>query len=233
MNLPNKLSILRIILVPFFVAFYFVDAWWGTVVAVAIFIVASFTDYLDGHIARKHNLVTDLGKFLDPIADKLLVCAALFCLVATNPLQYLKTWQAIAYPEQLLPLSFKTSTYPSVIFVAVGGIIIISRELLVSGMRMVASNKGVVVQANIYGKIKTVFQVVSLPLLLVTNVGILYFDAGILGMTSSQGRLLLICLLMGLIFFVLAVLMTIISGVMYFVQNKKVFENDNNNSQTV
>lgn len=231
MNLPNKLSVLRIILVPVFVAFYFVNAWWGTVVAVAIFIVASFTDYLDGHIARKYNLVTDLGKFIDPIADKLLVCSALFCLVATNPLQYLPVWTALSNELQ----SFIPSANPndgSVIILAVGGIVILSRELLVSAMRMIAASKGKVVQANIYGKIKTVLQVVSLPLLLITNTGKVCMENGGF-VVSSQAKLLLICTWIGLVMFALAVVMTVVSGTIYMIQNKKVFDDDNDISQTV
>ena len=159
MNLPNKLSILRICLVPLFVAAYFLPFYWGSFIAVGLFILAAFTDFLDGYIARKYDLVTDLGKLLDPIADKILVCAALFCVVATNPLQYTEVSQ--------LAISSDFSLYFGQIFLAVGGAVILSRELLVSAVRQIAATKGVVVQANVYGKFKTVLQDVALPMLVV------------------------------------------------------------------
>ncbi len=139
MNLPNKLTILRIIMIPFFVVCLLWDG--GTnqtlrYVADVIFIAASFTDMLDGKIARKYNLVTNFGKFMDPLADKLLVCSALICLVE---LGNLPAWMVI---------------------------VIISREFIISGFRLVASDNGIVIAASYWGKFKTVFQMVSVVLLI-------------------------------------------------------------------
>ena len=198
MNLPNKLSLLRICMVPLFVVAYFLPYKWGAFVAVALFILAAATDFLDGYIARKYNMVTDLGKLLDPIADKVLVCAALFCVVATNPLQLSGyTWAA---------------TF-GVILLAVGGTVIISRELLISAVRMIAASKGVVVQANMFGKIKTVFQDVSLPMLILL--------AGV----STNSVFWTIWWWAAVLLFAVAVAFTIASGVIYLKQNKKVFSN--------
>ena len=130
MNLPNKLTILRIIMIPFFVVFLLADItgsadkW----IALVIFCVASLTDMLDGKIARKQNLVTNFGKFMDPLADKLLVCTALICLTAMDRLNVVVT------------------------------LIIIAREFVISGFRLVASDNGIVIAANYWGKFKTVSQ---------------------------------------------------------------------------
>ena len=138
MNLPNKLTILRIILVPFFVFFLLTNCLGDTSkwVALAIFIIASFTDFLDGKIARKYNLVTNFGKFMDPIADKLLVCSALVCLTEMSRLE---GWIVI---------------------------IIIGREFIINGFRLVASDRGVVIAASYWGKFKTVFQIILTCLLI-------------------------------------------------------------------
>ncbi len=138
MNLPNKLTMFRVILIPFFVFFVLTDyageaSKW---IALGIFIVASLTDLLDGHIARKRNLITNFGKFMDPIADKLLVCSALICLVDTGKID---SWIVI---------------------------IIIAREFVISGFRLIASDNGVVLAAGYWGKFKTTFQMVMICLML-------------------------------------------------------------------
>ena len=138
MNLPNKLTVLRIVMIPFFVVFMLcsvfgnADKW----IALAIFVIASFTDMLDGKIARKYNLITNFGKFMDPLADKLLVCAALICLTATGRIP---AWIVI---------------------------VIISREFIISGFRLVASDNGIVIAASYWGKFKTVFQMVMICLMI-------------------------------------------------------------------
>ena len=139
MNLPNKLTTLRVIMIPFFVFFLL----WQNgenrtfrMIALALFIIASLTDLLDGKIARKYNLVTNFGKFMDPLADKLLVCSALICLIELNALP---AWMVI---------------------------VIISRELIISGFRLIASDNGVVIAASYWGKFKTTFQMVSVVLLI-------------------------------------------------------------------
>ena len=139
MNLPNKLTTLRVIMIPFFVFFLL----WQNgenrtfrMIALALFIIASLTDLLDGKIARKYNLVTNFGKFMDPLADKLLVCSALICLIELNALP---AWMVI---------------------------VIISREFIISGFRLIASDNGVVIAASYWGKFKTTFQMVSVVLLI-------------------------------------------------------------------
>lgn len=140
MNLPNKLTVLRVCMIPFFVVMLLLNGGENQTyryVAAAIFIVASLTDMLDGKIARKYNLVTNFGKFMDPLADKLLVCSALICLV---DLKQLPAWMVI---------------------------VIISREFIISGFRLVASDNGVVIAASYWGKFKTTFQMISVILLIV------------------------------------------------------------------
>ena len=137
MNLPNKLTMFRVILIPFFVLFMLVDItnvdkW----IALAIFIIASLTDLLDGRIARKYNLVTNFGKFMDPLADKLLVCSALICLV-----------EMVKIPSWMV-------------------IIIIAREFIISGFRLIAADNGVVIAANYWGKVHSTFQIVMICLLI-------------------------------------------------------------------
>ena len=140
MNLPNKLTVLRVCMIPFFVVMLLLNGGENQTyryIAAAIFIVASLTDMLDGKIARKYNLVTNFGKFMDPLADKLLVCSALICLV---DLKQLPAWMVI---------------------------VIISREFIISGFRLVASDNGIVIAARYWGKFKTTFQMISVILLIV------------------------------------------------------------------
>ncbi len=138
MNLPNKLTVLRVIMIPFFVLFMLTDLGGaaGKYISLAIFVVASMTDWLDGNLARKYNLVTNFGKFMDPLADKLLVCSALICLIEKGRLA---AWIVI---------------------------IIIAREFIISGFRLVASDNGVVIAASYWGKFKTVFQMIMVILLI-------------------------------------------------------------------
>ena len=138
MNLPNKLTLFRVILIPFFIVALLVNTIpYNDYIALAIFIIASFTDMLDGKIARKYNLVTDFGKFMDPLADKLLVCSALICLIELNRIS---AWMVI---------------------------IIIAREFIISGFRLIASDNGVVIAASYWGKFKTVFQMIAVCLMIV------------------------------------------------------------------
>lgn len=138
MNLPNKLTVLRVIMVPFFVFFMLTDAggaankW----IALVIFCVASLTDMLDGKIARARNLVTNFGKFMDPLADKLLVCSALICLTA---MELLEAWIVI---------------------------VIISREFIISGFRLIAAEQKIVIAASYWGKFKTTFQMLMIIVLI-------------------------------------------------------------------
>ena len=136
MNLPNKLTIARVIMIPLFLICLYLNIGCGKYIAVGIFILASLTDLLDGKIARKYNLVTNFGKFMDPLADKLLVCSALIALVDLNRIA---AWIVI---------------------------IIIAREFIISGFRLVASDNGVVIAASYWGKFKTTFQMVMICLMI-------------------------------------------------------------------
>lgn len=174
MNLPNKLTIFRVILIPFFVFFllapYFPE--YGKYIATAIFIVASLTDMADGKIARKYNLVTNFGKFMDPLADKLLVCSAMICLVEIDRLA---AWIVI---------------------------VIIAREFIISGFRLIAAENGVVIAANYWGKFKTVSQMIMIILLLIDLGGV--FD------------------ILEQIFIWLSLALTVISLITYIWQNRSV-----------
>ncbi|MDR0886499.1 MAG: CDP-diacylglycerol--glycerol-3-phosphate 3-phosphatidyltransferase [Clostridiales Family XIII bacterium] len=136
MNLPNKLTMLRMILVPVLIVLLYFDHFY---IGAAVFIVASFTDMLDGQIARKRNLITDFGKLMDPLADKLLVISTLVCLVEFGTIP---AWTLI---------------------------IILAREFLVTGLRGVAASKGIVIAAGMSGKIKTVTQMIAIALILLKN----------------------------------------------------------------
>ena len=174
MNLPNKLTVLRIIMVPFFVFFMLTDAggaankW----IALVIFCVASLTDMLDGKIARARGLVTNFGKFMDPLADKLLVCSAMICMI---DLKRLPAWFVI---------------------------IIIAREFIISGFRLIAAENGIVIAANYWGKFKTASQMIMIILL------ILHFDG--------------IFVILEQIFIWLSLALTIISLITYIWQNRTV-----------
>ena len=181
MNLPNKITMLRILLIPFFVFFMLTDQIpYSRYIAVSIFIVASLTDTLDGYLARKYNLVSNFGKFVDPLADKLLVCSALVCFVAL--------------PENPMP--------------AWGVIVIISRDFIISGFRLVASDAGVVIAAGWWGKIKTVVQMMMSVLLIVD------FDGEIINLVEY-------------IFIYAAILLTVISLVDYLWKNREVLNDGN------
>ncbi len=180
MNLPNKLTMLRVILIPFFVFFMLSDQIpYHNYIAVAIFIVASLTDMLDGKIARKYNLVSNFGKFMDPLADKLLVCSALICFVAV----------------------------PSIDMPAWIVIVIMSREFIISGFRLVASDAGIVIAASYWGKIKTVTQML-MSILLILN-----FQGKVIDTVEN-------------VFIYAALILTVVSLVDYLSKNWNVLNND-------
>ena len=223
MNLPNKLSILRIVMVPLFVVAYFLPFEWTPFVALGIFALAAITDFLDGYIARKYNLVTNLGKLLDPIADKILVCAALFCIAVSNPLRY----NIGGYPLMGYAYLEKQMFSGHVIF-AVSGALVLSRELLIDAVRLIAASQGKVVQANIYGKIKTVMLNVSLPILFATEgFGRMLDTMSLVSMYQPNLQTIQalydIFAWAGAILFALSIAMTVASGIVYIVQNRKVF----------
>ena len=184
MNLPNKLTILRICMIPLFVATFYITAIpYNYIISAVIFVLASATDFLDGYIARKYNLVTDFGKFLDPIADKVLVSTALIVL--------------------LVPINVFILPWYASIMVAV----IIARELIISGFRLVAANKGIVISADKSGKIKTFFTDIAITYILV----VAQFGDSTLN-------------LIGTILLAISTLLTIISGIECMVKNKQVIQ---------
>ena len=174
MNTPNKLTVARMILVPFFVLFI-LTGWGGEAnryICLAIFVVARITDWFDGHLARKNNLVTNFGKFMDPLADKLLVCSALICMIE---LDRLPAWFVI---------------------------IIIAREFIISGFRLIAAENGVVIAANYWGKFKTVSQM-ALIIVLIMDLG---------GVWNIVGTVLTW----------VALILTVVSLIDYIAKNKQV-----------
>ena len=188
MNLPNKLTIFRVILiVPFIVLLLGGNAGWfgeNTLIsgwiALAIFIAASLTDLLDGKIARKYNLVTNFGKFMDPLADKLLVSSAMICLVEMGRIP---AWVVI---------------------------VIISREFIISGFRLIASDNGVVIAASYWGKFKTVFQMVMVCLMLVNVPGGISWFPWLNGLTQ--------------IVMWVALILTVVSLIDYLIRNRGVLK---------
>ena len=174
MNLPNKLTILRVIMIPFFV-FFLLSGVGGSAskwIALVIFAAASITDTLDGYIARRDNLITDFGKFMDPLADKLLVCSALICFVE---LDKLPAWMVI---------------------------IIIAREFIISGFRLVASDNGIVIAASYWGKFKTVSQMFMIIVLIADLGGV--FD------------------IVGTVLIWLSLILTVVSLIDYIAKNVQV-----------
>lgn len=181
MNLPNKLTILRAIMIPFFLVFLYMsvmeghDFGWFKWVALGVFIAASLTDMLDGKIARKYNLVTNFGKFMDPLADKLLVCSA---LIALSDIGRMPAWIVI---------------------------VIIAREFIISGFRLVAAEKGVVIAAGWSGKIKTTVQMIMVCFLVADLGGKVFY-------------------VIDQVLIYLALVLTIVSLLDYLVHNKAVLK---------
>lgn len=175
MNLPNKLTMIRVILVPVFIVLLFMgqNNPLFKYLALAVFVIASLTDTLDGYIARSRNLVTNFGKFMDPLADKLLVCSALICFI-------------------------QIGTIPAWVV-----IIIISREFIISGFRLIASDKGVVIAASKWGKAKTVSQMITV-ILLILNLTFLNTVTNIM--------------------IIVMTVLTVVSLIDYIVKNAKVLE---------
>jgi len=174
-NLPNKLSILRVLCIPLIVIIMLIpDRNWQWA-ALALFVLASFTDFLDGHIARKYQLITDFGKFIDPVADKLLVLSTLIMLIHRG---LMPAWAVV---------------------------IVLARELSVDGLRLIAVTKGKVIAAGPLGKIKTTLQMCMIIWILALQLHVFSHWTGIT-------------------LFVLAIGMTLVSGVDYFVRNHNVFE---------
>lgn len=193
MNLPNKLTTLRLFIVVIIAILY--SIWgqyvWCQFVNFGLFLIGSFTDFLDGHIARKYNLVTDYGKLMDPVADKLLVIGAVLILA---DMKFIPFWWL--------------------------SLIIIARELFVLGIRLVAvSNDNNVIAADIFGKAKTVTQMVSISMLMLLG-GLICLNNNISFMNSD---VLFVLLIIAQVLFYISVLLCVLSGINYFLKNKKYF----------
>ncbi len=198
MNLPNKITLTRIFMIPIFVLVFFMDDVlpYNYAIAAAIFVLAACTDFIDGYIARKYKLVTNLGKFLDPIADKVLVSVAMMLLLTMR-----------FFGEGFGRLE---GAYTYYVLMAVAICIIMARELIISAFRQIAATRGLVMAADKLGKYKTAFQDVSIAVLLVTP--------------SFTGTAQLVCGYAGLILFAIATVLTVWSGISYVVKNKQVLK---------
>ena len=175
MNLANKITLLRILMIPIFMAFMLIEFPYHMEAAMLVFLLASLTDKLDGYIARKYNMITDFGKFMDPLADKLLVTGAFLILIQLGRLE---AW---------------------IVF------IILTREFAVTGLRTLAAAQDIIIAASKYGKIKTVIQIIAIIILILDN-----------------RPFNLINLPMDTIMVYMALIITILSGLDYFIKNKQV-----------
>lgn len=192
MNLPNKITLVRLILVPVMLFLYLANFIpFHYILSAVVFIVAALTDFLDGYIARKYNLVTDTGKFLDAIADKVLTTTALLVLVSDG---------VVFRPFGVIML-----------------FIIFSRDYAVDMLRLIASKKGIVIPADMLGKIKSNFQFFSIPFLMVSaQIAVNYGESLSYKIFNYIGFILLVC----------ATIMCVISGVNYIVKNRQVFKSE-------
>ncbi|MBQ1638298.1 MAG: CDP-diacylglycerol--glycerol-3-phosphate 3-phosphatidyltransferase [Ruminococcus sp.] len=187
MNLPNKLTVARILLVPFFVAALLIDFPLNNLVALALFGAASLTDMFDGKIARKHGLITDFGKFADPLADKILVISALLCFVQLGLCD------------------------------CVAVIIVLFREFVVTSIRLIAAAKGKVIAANMWGKVKTVTQIVAIVCVLAMQT---VLDLGGLGV-QLPAALPSVITVIGEVLIWISTFFAVLSGVVYVAQNRQ------------
>ncbi len=178
MNMANKITIIRILLIPVLIVFLTIDIPYHMEIALFVFVIASLTDKLDGYIARKYNLITDLGKFLDPLADKLLVSAALLMFIQLGKID---AW---------------------IVF------IVLAREFAVTGLRAVAANKNIVIAASQLGKIKTTIQIITIIIILLNN-----FPFNLVGLHMDS------------VMVYLTLIITIVSGIDYFLKNLNIFTN--------
>lgn len=183
MNTPNKLTLLRVILIPIFMVFYLLGHTWSTAVALLVFIAASVTDHFDGYLARKNGQVTTFGKLMDPLADKLLVLSALICFLQRD----------IKFINAALV------------------VIILARELIVTGFRMLALGENKVIAASMWGKAKTVSQMTLV-------IGVMVFEIFV----SFVPGALAICDIITLVFAIMAAILSIYSGFDYIWKNKDI-----------
>jgi len=208
MNLPNKISLCRIMLIPVFVFFYlatFIP--FGKLIATIIFAIACLTDFVDGKIARSRGLVTNLGKFLDSIADKVLVMAGIILVIACP---------ITANGGTGNPMPVIMPDYVGI----VAGIIILARELLISAFRQIAATKNVVMAADMYGKVKATFQFITLVFYFVYAFLIEEFYYAIEGVPNT------VLSLVGYVLLGVTVIMTIVSAVKYITNNRQVLKDE-------
>ena len=213
MNLPTKITVTRIIAIVVMIITLFVLSvipGWQTIeigntginlvflIIFVFFVLASFTDYLDGHLARKNNQVTDLGKFLDPVADKLLINSLVIFLIAPSIF-------APYIPGELHQVGFSVWC----------AIILVARDIVVDALRFIAASKGKVISANIFGKLKTVLEMVAIGVVLLNGFPFRYFDASWPAGLHIADFLVYLCTLASLL-----------SGIIYVVQNRHVFKED-------
>lgn len=197
MNLPNKITLARICLIPVFVLFFFLDGIlpFARGIAAIVFVLAACTDFIDGHIARSRGLVTNLGKFLDPIADKVLVSTAMLLLLTIKEGLFARTgeWADALY-----------------VIMAICICIIMARELIISAFRQIAAVNGVVMAADKLGKFKTIFQDISIAVLLFASDFSGFFGGFLFGV--------------GGVTFLSATVLTVWSGIAYVINNKQVLK---------
>ena len=196
MNLPNKITLTRIFFIPVFILVFFLDMIpYNYLIAGIIYAVAAFTDFIDGYIARSRGLVTNLGKFLDPIADKVLVSIALILLLTL---------------KEELGVFFPTAENGLYIAMVICVCIIMARELIISAFRQIAASRGLVLAAEKLGKYKTVFQDIAVLILIVVP-----------DFTGVFGQIVYV---LGGVAFIIATVLTIWSGISYIVKNKQVLK---------
>ncbi len=204
MNTPNKITLSRLLLLPIIIFFYLADfIFYGRLVATIVFTIACLTDFLDGYLARKNNQVTDLGKFFDSIADKVLIMTGMILIVAV-PVQGYTT---VFNPTQWLGVTCI--------------IIMLAREFIISALRQVAASKGIVLAADKGGKIKATVQYISVTLYMFF--GFILTDIVPTEISESTDRILSIVRFILMVILIVATLLTIYSGASYLIRNRKVF----------
>ena len=207
MNLANRLTMLRVLLVPVFIVFMSIDSFYTNIIALLVFIVASITDYFDGVIARKQNIITTFGIFLDPLADKLLVTSAFICFVSIYTLN-VPAWMVIC---------------------------IIAREFIITGLRSIAASKNIIIPASLSGKVKTTSQMIAiitiLVILCINSTIIKFYSITPYDLADSpiQFQKVLGEVLINAPYWLMLIttILTIYSGINYMIKHKNIFSDQN------
>lgn len=200
MNLPTRITVTRIILIPIIVAVYLIPWDYSGYIAAAIYIIAAITDFLDGKIARKYNMVTTLGKFLDGIADKMLVSVSLLLILADN---------TIPHPWGVITMS-----------------LVFCRDLIIGCLRQVAAANGKVIAADMIGKIKATFQDVAIPLLFVVPHWLAVAGVGVFNLFDNGFSIPIALVILAFIVYAVSIVLTVVSGFTYIFKNKEVFKTE-------